>query len=63
MVEDSRLEDRQLAAPKEILDLVERFENSHESYNDVHYIARLKSEGNRDNEGRLRSWLERTCEP
>jgi hypothetical protein len=37
MVEDPYLEDRQLAAPKEIVDLVERFENNLESYKSGHY--------------------------
>jgi predicted type IV restriction endonuclease len=37
MVGDPYLEDRQLAAPKEIVDLVERFENNLESYKSGHY--------------------------
>jgi hypothetical protein len=37
MVEDPYLEDRQLAAPKEIVDIVERFENNLESYKSGHY--------------------------
>jgi hypothetical protein len=37
MVEDPYLEDRQLAAPKEIVDLVERFESNLESYKSGHY--------------------------
>jgi hypothetical protein len=37
MVEDPYSEDRQLAAPKEIVDLVERFESNLESYKSGHY--------------------------
>lgn len=37
MEEDPCLEDRQLAAPKEIVDLVERFESNLESYKSGHY--------------------------
>ena len=37
MMKDPYSEDRQLAAPKEIIDLVERFENNKESYKSGHY--------------------------
>jgi hypothetical protein len=37
MMEDPYLEDRQLEAPKEIVDLVERFESNLESYKSGHY--------------------------
>ena len=37
MVADPYSEDRQLAAPKEIVDLVERFESNLESYKSGHY--------------------------
>jgi len=37
MMKDPYSEDRQLAAPKEIIDLVERFENNKEAYKSGHY--------------------------
>ena len=37
MKRDPHPEDRQLAAPKEIVDLVERFESNLESYKSGHY--------------------------
>jgi hypothetical protein len=37
MKKDPYPEDRQLAAPKEVVDLVERFESNLESYKSGHY--------------------------